>query len=255
MKRAGPPVLALLILLVIWEGGLILGLFNRALFPAPSQIFTTMWELRADFGRAFFETASTTLIAYLLAALLGFALAFGFSLQPLLRRAILPFAIFFQTVPIIAIAPLLVIYFGYGPGTVVASALLVAIFPVLANTLIGLQSISVGDLELFRIYGATPAQFLFRLRLPRAYVSIYSGLKISAGLAVIGSVAGEFVAGGGLGALIDAARTQQRIDIVFAALILLSALGLTLIGLLQLGHRQLNRWRPYGLTLNDGANE
>ncbi|HRO66858.1 MAG TPA: ABC transporter permease subunit, partial [Pseudobdellovibrionaceae bacterium] len=108
-----------------------------------------------------------------------------------------------------------------------------------------------GEVELFRLYRAGPLDVFLKLRLPRAYPSFYAGLKVSAGLAVIGTVTGEFVAGGGLGALIDSARTQQRIDLVFGALILLSLIGLFLIGFLRALNGLINMKRPYGLLLKD----
>ena len=132
-----------------------------------------------------------------------------------------------------------------------AASCVVAIFPVLANSLLGLESVDPGYLELLRVYRASPWQTLWKVRLPAAYPSIYAGLKVAAGLSVIGCVAGEFVAGGGLGAIIDSARTQQRIDMVFAALLLLSALGLSLSAGIRLFNRLLNRYRPYGLHLKD----
>lgn len=251
MRRLLPPALAFFLLVAGCEIGTRTGAVNSALFPSPSMMLAAFSELRADFLGAFAETAVNTLLGFAGSAILGVLLAIVFSLIPWLRRAVLPFAIFFQTVPIIAVAPLLVIYFGFGAGTVVASALIVSLFPVLANTLIGLESVDPGELELFRLYEASRWRILQRLRLPRAYPSVYSGLKIAAGLSVIGAVAGEFVAGGGLGGLIDSARTQQRIDIVFVALLCLSALGLAMIGALRLIHGVINTIRPYGLFLKD----
>jgi NitT/TauT family transport system permease protein len=177
--------------------------------------------------------------------------AIALSLSELLRRAVLPFAIFFQTVPIIAIAPLLVIYFGFGLNTVVASATIVSIFPVLASALIALTSTPEGDLELFRLYRAGRWKTLWNLQLPAAYLGIYTGLRVAAGLAVIGAVVGEFVSGGGLGSMIDSARTQQRIDIVFAAILLLSLIGLALINVLRSIHKLIQTVRPFGLDLKE----
>lgn len=246
-----PPLGALILILLILEIGTRLDLINAALIPPPSAVFETLIEWRADYIQALIETATASLLGLLGSVILGVSLAVALSLWPLAKKAVLPFAIFFQTVPIIAIAPLLVIYFGFGLGTVFASSLIVSVFPVLANTLLGLESVDPGELELFRLYGARGRDVLFRLRLPRAYPSIYAGLKVAIGLSVIGAVAGEFVAGGGLGALIDSARTQQRIDVVFGALLILSALGLAMIGALRLIHRLINLRRPYGLHLQD----
>lgn len=251
MKQLFPPVIAVLLLVGLLEVGVTASFINPALLPPPSDILKTMWIMRGDFWAAFSQTALHTVWAYMLAAVVGSTLAFLFSLFSWARRAVLPFAIFFQTVPIIAISPLLVIYFGFGTATVVTSAVIVSLFPILANTLIGLDSVGTGELELFQLMGANRWQVLRKLRVPAAYVSIYSGLKVSAGLSVIGTVAGEFVAGGGLGGLIDAARTQQRIDIVFSALILLSILGLALIGALRWLHGIMNRWRPFAIQMKE----
>jgi NitT/TauT family transport system permease protein len=186
-----------------------------------------------------------------MSVLLGSFIAVSFSLSPFLRKAVLPFAIFFQTVPIIAIAPLLVIYFGFGAPTVIAASFIVSIFPIIANTLLGLESVEKSKLELFKLYSSSRWQTLWKLQFPSAYTSIYAGLKVSIGLAIIGAIAGEFVAGGGLGAMIDSARTQQRIDIVFGALLLLSFMGLCCIACLKGVHILLQRIRPYGLHLKD----
>lgn len=249
--RFWPPVAALLILLAGCELMVQQDWISATLLPPPSQIWSALLEFKTEVIKACKETAQSALLGYLLAAVLGFTLALAFSLSALLKRAVLPFAIFFQTVPIIAIAPLLIIYLGFGLQTVVVCAAIVAIFPVLANTLIGLESIEQEELDLFRIYSASRLQTFFKLRLPRAYVSIYSGLKVAAGLSVIGTVAGEFVTGSGLGALIDSGRTQQRIDLVFAALVLLSLIGLSLIGLLKLFNFTVVRIRPLNISLKD----
>lgn len=251
MRKILPPLIFFILLLAALEALTSLSILNPALIPPPHLILQSLQENAGDFRSAFFETFTATVIGLLASSALGFTLAIVFSLIPLVRRAVLPFAIFFQTVPIIAIAPLLVIYFGFGLGTVVTSALIVSIFPVLANTLLGLESVDPGYLELFHIQKASPWQILWKLRLPSAYSQIYAGLKVAIGLSVIGTIAGEFVAGGGLGSLIDSARTQQRLDLVYGALILLSLMGWFLILVLQLAQRLINAWRPYGLHLKD----
>jgi NitT/TauT family transport system permease protein len=161
----------------------------------------------------------------------------------LLRRAVLPFCIFFQTVPVVALAPLMVIWFGFGEPTVIASAAIVSFFPVLANTLLGFESASPEHRELFRSFRATRLQTLRRLEFPAAIPSILSGLRIASGLAVIGAIVGEFVGGGGLGALIDSARTQQKIEMVFAAVLLSSLLGLFLVAAAYLAELALHRFK------------
>lgn len=248
MKRATPAVVFLILVLASLELLVKQGLLSETLVPAPTTVLMTMMELKADFSIAFLETFKNVLIGLGLSVLCGGLLAFVFSLSELLRRAILPFAVFFQTVPIIAIAPLLVIYFGFGAPTVIAASFIVSIFPIIANTLMGLESASPAQKELFKIYHASKINILIKLKLPNAYSYIYSGLKISAGLSIIGAIAGEFVSGGGLGALIDSARTQQRVDIVFAALLLLSFMGLLLIGSLAGLNKIILRRRPFAYS-------
>ena len=241
------PIVSFLSLIFLFEALAYFELLNISLFPPPSQVLSVLWELRKDFLMAFFETATSVLIGFAISVFFGLVLATCCSLNTFLRNSILPFAVFFQTVPIIAVAPLLVIYFGFGYPTVIAASSIVCIFPIIANTLIGLENIPKNQDELFKIFKASKWQTLIHLKLPSAYPSIYSGLRIAAGLSVIGAVAGEFVAGGGLGAMIDSARTQQRIDVVFAALVLLSILGLLIIFLVQSLHSSFQKWRPLGL--------
>ena len=252
MKRLNLPALfSFAVVILIFEIAVRMGWLQEFLFPAPSTVLTTLFENKSEFTTAFLETLRGSMSGLILSVVIGTGLAILFSLSNFLRKSVLPFAVFFQTVPIIAIAPLLVIYFGFGMPTVIAASFIVSIFPIIANTLLGLESVSKSELELFKLYGASPLQSLFKLKLPTAYTSIYAGLKVSIGLAIIGAIAGEFVAGGGLGAMIDSARTQQRIDIVFASLGLLSLMGLACIYLLKLLHRSLQKIRPYGFNLKD----
>src|SRR5213075_2138516 len=126
-------------------------------------------------------------------ALFGISIAVFLSSSRGIQRAFFPYAVFFQTVPIVAIAPLLVIWFGYGMRTVIASAFIVSIFPVIANTLTGLLSTDPALRDLFRLYGASPSATLWKLRLPAALPQILTGLRIAGGLAVIGAIVGEFI--------------------------------------------------------------
>ncbi|WP_373997493.1 ABC transporter permease [Bdellovibrio bacteriovorus] len=245
MKRFLPAVISFIVLTLLLELVVQKGLISDTLIPAPTSVLKTLQEMHEDFATAFKETLFNVLAGLALSILIGNLIAFVFSLSDLLKRAILPFAVFFQTVPIIAIAPLLVIYFGFGAPTVIASSFIVSLFPIIANTLMGLESASESQKDLFRIYHASRLQMLLKLRIPSAYSYIYSGLKISAGLSIIGAIAGEFVGGGGLGALIDSARTQQRVDIVFAALLLLSLMGLLFMGTLTAVHKLIVLRRPF----------
>lgn len=213
------------------------------LLPPPSAIFSAFLDEREELWTAFLETATAAILGFFLSFVVGFFLAAILSLSSFVRRAFLPYAIFFQTVPVIAIAPLLVIWFGFGQPTVVVSAFIVSIFPIMASTLLGLQSTDPDLIELFRLYSASRTQRFFKLSLPFALPQIFSGLRIAAGLSVIGAIVGEFIAGGGLGAVVDVARTQQRTDKVFAAVLLSSLLGLLFVAIVNFfSQRALRRW-------------
>lgn len=219
------------------------GVVRAFLLPPPSRVLATLWHDAAELGAATATTAGGAIAGFLLATALGVLFAVALSTSRWIERAFYPYAVFFQTVPIIAIAPLLVIWFGYGTPTVIASALIVSVFPVIANTLAGLRATDPALVDLFRLHGAGRVQTLVKLRLPAALPSILVGLRVAAGLAVIGAIVGELIGGAGLGSVVDVARTQQRTDKVFAAVLMASLLGLGLFGAVSLASRlALARW-------------
>jgi len=212
------------------------------LVPAPSQVIKVFANDR-DLWKATGETALASGAGFLLSAAVGLLIAIVLSSSRTVERMFYPYAVLFQTVPIIAIAPMLVIWIGFGMPTVIASAFIVSVFPVIANAVSGLLSTDPALLDLFRLYGAGRITSLLKLRLPFALPSILTGLRIAAGLSVIGAIVGEFITGGGLGSIIDASRTQQRVDKVFAVLILASALGIGLFGIVNVISRlTLRHW-------------
>jgi NitT/TauT family transport system permease protein len=240
-----PAWIFLVVLLSIWELVVAQEWVASYLLPSPTQIYATTVELWPQIYAATLSTANSIAWGLGLSVLTGITMALLFFAIPIVRRAVLPFCIFFQTVPIISIAPLLVIWFGFGQPTVQASAFIVSLFPILANTLTGLQETDPHLKELFKLYRPSPWQLIFRLQIPSAIPYILTGIKISAGLAVVGAIVGEFIAGGGLGSLIDAARTQQRVDLVFSGVLMSSVLALLLVFLIEIGSRLLLRGRPY----------
>jgi NitT/TauT family transport system permease protein len=196
-----------------------------------------------ELWRATLETALASIMGFLASAIVGMVIAIVLSSAGWVQRAFYPYAVFFQTVPIIAIAPLLVIWIGFGMPTVITSAFIVSVFPVIANTLSGLLSTDPALRDLFRLYGASTIASLLKLRLPYALPNILTGLRVAAGLAVIGAIVGEFITGGGIGGVIDISRTQQRVDKIFAGLLLASLLGITLFGLINaISYFTLRHW-------------
>lgn len=221
------------------------------LLPTPAQIAAALASPDSGFSSAFMDSLTNALAGFLMSVLAGVSLALLLSLSPTLERAFLPVSVFFQTVPIIAIAPLLVIWFGFGAPTVRASAFVVSFFPVLAGSLAGLAATPATRLELFRALGASKIQTLWRLRIPQALPIFFNGLEIAVGLAVIGAVVGEFVAGSGLGSVIDVARTQQRVDLVFAAVILITLMGIGVLTAVKGLKMLLFRVRPFHRAIDE----
>ena len=242
-KRLFPALLPLIAVIAIAEAAVRAGWVRSYLVPAPSSVANAIIENRQELFTALFTTSASALVGFVLSTIICIAIAVFLSSSKPIQRAFYPYAVFFQTVPIIAIAPLLVIWFGYGMKTVIASAFVVSIFPVIANTLNGILSTDPALRDLFKLYGAGTLVTLFKLRFPSALPQILTGLRVASGLAVIGAIVGEFIGGQGLGSVVDVARTQQRVDKVFAAVLLASLLGLALFGLINLvSHFTLRRW-------------
>jgi NitT/TauT family transport system permease protein len=171
--------------------------------------------------------------------LCGLLVALVFSQSRLIQRAVFPYAIFLQTVPIVAIAPLVILWFGNGMFSVSLIAFIISVFPVMTNATAGLTAVDPHLLDLFELYGASRWQTLLKLRLPGAVPHLVVGLKIACGLSVIGSIVGETFAGPGmgrvgLGYLIQLTSGQTKTDYAFAALACSALLGVALFSAVSL---------------------
>lgn len=221
------------------------GIVPSFLFPAPSQVFHAYVQYADYLKGAFFQTLQASLFALGFCVLFGIGSAMLLAASSTLRNIFYPYTVFFQTVPIIAIAPLLVVWLGFGISTVVASGFVVALFPMISSTLTGLTSTDPNLLLLFKSLKAKPLQNFLKLRFPYSLPYVLNGLKISSGLAVIGCIVGEFISGTGLGGLIDEAKNQQNVELIFAALGLASVLGLFFfLGVSYLNYIFLKNWHP-----------
>lgn len=240
-----PPLVTFIALTLAAEGLIRLLGISSYLLPPPSSILKAAVNPahRQALLTALGSTALAATTGFLLSTILGISVAITLSASRWIERAFYPFAIFFQTVPLIAIAPLLVIWTRTPMRAVIASAFIVSIFPVIANALSGLLSVDPALRDLFRLYRGGPIATLWKLRLPSALPQILTGLRIAAGLAVIGTIVGEFFAGGGLGILLQTALKEQRTDLIFAAVLLAAMLGLALFGLINAaGYCLLRHW-------------
>lgn len=234
IRNVFPPVIVFLVVALIAEFIVRRGFVPQYLVPAPTSVIRSLRINTAELFAALGSTAVASLIGFALSAVGGIAIAILLSAGGWVQRAFYPYAVFFQTVPIVAIAPLLVIWFGLDRDAVIASSFIVSIFPVIANTLTGLRSTDPPLRDLFKLYGAGSMATLFKLRVPFALPNILTGLRIAAGLAVIGAIVGEFITGTGLGGLIQVSQTQQKVEKVFATLLLSSLLGIALFALINI---------------------
>lgn len=242
------PIVTFIIVIALWEA--VVALFNIPVWEVPSPLKVAQVAVqRTDvLAAATWTTTKAALIGFAASAIVGIACGMILSLTRWIERSVYPFTIFLQTVPLVAVAPLLVLWFGPGLPSVSISAFIVSLFPVIANTFAGMRSVDPALRDLFGLYGASPIARLLKLRLPHALPDILTGLRIAAGLSVIGAIVGEFVAGladerAGLGVLVLSANRNLQTATVFAAVILASLLGLALFLAVQLtGHLLLRRW-------------
>ncbi len=244
MQLIAPPLVTFVASTLLAEFVIRASSVSPLLLPAPSAIVAAAWRQHESLFPALSMTTAAVLLGLALSCISGVLIAIILSASRWVERAFYPYAVFFQVVPIVAIAPLLVIWFGYGLKPVVAAAFIVSVFPVIANTLTGLLSVDEGWRDLLKVYGAGPLTTLWKLKLPAALPYVFTGLRIASGLAVIGAIVGEFVGGGGLGIIVLGAIREQT-DLVFAAVLYASFLGLVLFGIVGLASSlTLRHWHP-----------
>jgi NitT/TauT family transport system permease protein len=251
--RALLPAIFLVGLLGTWEAMVRAAAIPPYVLPSPSLIGATLvndWPL---LSRALTVTLVTTLEGLALALVGGVGLALLFARSRTVERVLYPYAVILQVTPIIAIAPLLLIYTSSGT-TVLICAWIVAFFPILSNTTTGLAATDRNLLALFQLYGASNWQVLWHLRMRAALPYLLAGLRIGGGLSLIGAVVAEIAAGsagagGGLAYRIVEAQYRLNIPRMFAALILLAAAGIAIFAALSgLSHLMLRRWHESALA-------
>lgn len=248
VQRVVYPLLVGLFLLALWQG-LVSGLeLPPYLVPSPGLMLKTLIQDWATLGLALWVTLKITLFAFALAVVVGVLISFLFVQSRLIETALFPYAVLLQVTPIVAVAPLIIIWVRDATLSMVICAALVALFPIISNTTLGLRSVEPDLQNYFRLNRATRWQSLVRLRIPSALPYFFGGLRISSGLALIGAVVAEFVAGtGGTGAglayQILQAGFQLNIPRMFAALLLISLTGVALFALMAwLSRRALSGW-------------
>jgi NitT/TauT family transport system permease protein len=231
VKRVLPPLIAFFVFIGGWQ--LIVGLLNLPVYlvPKPTDIVSAAWLNKGDLWVSVSTTAIEAIVGFVLSVVLGVLGAILLASSKLIEKSVYPYAIILQTIPIVAVAPLIVIWFDAGMNAIVIIAFLIGFFPMLSNTLIGLNATDHNMSNLFYLYNANPFQTMWKLRIPAALPYIIAGLKISCTLCVIGAIVGEYIAGiggdkGGLGYAITNAAARLKTAYLFACGLSASVLGI-----------------------------
>lgn len=228
------------------SSGLLADLFGLESFlvPSPAEIGSVLWTERGILFENARVTAVEIVAGFLVALAAGIAVAILFHLSGLLRRAGYPLVVASQTIPVIVIAPVLVVWFGYGIGPKLAVIALICFFPIAVNTLDGLRAVDPDAVKMMRSLDAGRARIFFAVEAPTALPLAFSGARIAAAVAVIGAVFGEWAGSdAGIGHLMLQDNAQLKTARMFAAVVVLSAIALAIYGLLGLLERRVIRWR------------
>ena len=244
-----PPLGSFGIFLLVWHLAVAFFRVEPFLLPGPAAVAKAVIAHLSPLLHAARLTATGALGGFALSLVVGFLVALLFSQSRLIERSLYPYAIFLQTVPIVALAPLIILWIGHGMWGVVAVSFILSLFPVIANTTTGLTAVHADLLDLFALNDASTLQVMVKLRIPNAVPHFLDGARISCGLSVIGAIVGEFFAGYGaedfgLGYLIILTNAQTKTDYLFASILFSTLLGLSFFAVVSLARQVvLRRWR------------
>ncbi len=242
-RAAGAPLLALAVLIAVWEAWVRLREVREYLLPAPSAVGAALVDDPGRYASAAAETAAAAAGGLVIATAGAMVLAIAMAHSRAVERALYPPALLLKLTPIVAVYPLFTIWFGFGLWPKMLVAALITFFPTLVNAVVGLRSVDPAALDLLRSLDASPRQVLVRLRFPSALPYLFAALRISVPLALIGAVVAEFLSGdGGMGQLILIANGDLDTPTLFAAVFVLVALGVLLTGVLAYSERRVLFW-------------
>ena len=243
VRRFGPPLALVAILLGGWEAYARSSGVSPFVLPAPSQVLGALWDFRSEAIRHAIPTLVETLVGFSLSIAGATAVAVALDRVAWARRAVEPLLVGSQTVPIVAIAPLIVVWFGFGLLPKVLVVVLVTFFPITIALLDGFASTTAEATELLRSFGASAGQTFRKVRWPSGLPAFFTGLRISASYAVLAAVIGEYVgATEGLGIWMQLSQRSFRTDLVFAAILLTAVLSIGLYGLVVITERATIPW-------------
>jgi len=237
------PFWLIIVLIIGWDICIRLFKIPQYLIPTPWQVVQQLYKEWPMLWRESLPTLYATLGGFVLSALVGVPIAMWIAYSRLVESFVYPLLVFSQSVPKVAIAPLFVVWFGFGVIPKVIAAFLLGFFPVIVATVQGFKSIESDVIDLARSMGASPLKVFIKFRLPQAMPAIFSGLKVSVTLAVVGAVVGEFVgSNSGLGYVLQKANGTFDLPLMFAALVILSMIGVLLFLMLELIERWVLPW-------------
>jgi len=243
IKNNSQTILTFIIVLLVWHFGVVLFGVKEFILPTPIAAIQTLFQGKfrwpMNFMTTFYEVVGGFLISGLVGVILGIAVVWS----EWLKRTILPLLVFLNSLPKIAVAPLFMIWFGYGILPNILIVFLISFFPVVINTATGLMAVEEDLLDLVNYLHATKWQKMRKIQLPNSLPYVFSGLKIAATTAVTGAIVGEFVASDkGLGSVIIASQTTLATPVIFGSLILITVIGMVLFGFVGIMERTLMPW-------------
>ncbi|KAB8139336.1 ABC transporter permease [Gracilibacillus oryzae] len=244
IRKSWLPVTVILFIIIIWELSSRFFAIPDWILPAPTGIMTEALAGWADYQHHIFSTIQLTIYGFLLGVTIGLLIAIALHLMPKLREALYPLLIMSQNIPIIVLAPLLVIWFGFGLTPKLIIIVLVCFFPIAVATIDGLRQTNPELIHYMKMAGATNKQIFTKLELPHALPSIFSGLKISATYSVMGAVISEWLgANQGIGVYMTLASSSFRTDRVFVAILFIMILCMLFFAIIIGLEKLLIRWR------------
>ncbi|KKX25062.1 ABC transporter permease [Rhizobium sp. LC145] len=238
-----PAIFLFVAILALWQAAVSWGGLKPYLLPSPKSVTQAMFDPSINWWVHIWATGLAILGAFVLAAGSGIVLGTMIAWSPVISRALMPFLVFLNTLPKVAIAPLFLIWVGYGIFPNILMGALIGFFPVVINTAVGLSQIDHDMVDLGRVFSAPKWKVFAKIRIPNAYPYILSALKVTATSAVVGAIVGEFVASQtGLGYVIVTSQSSMNTALAFASLIYISIIGLLLFAAVGLMSRYLAPW-------------
>lgn len=243
-SKAGPPIVAVLLLLVIWQVSVMIFHVEKWILPSPINVVREAWLNAPTLLRHTWATLQLTLMGFAFGSVFGLLIAMLLHPIPLVKRALYPLIIISQNVPTIALLPLLMIWFGFGLLPKIVVITLVCFFPITIATMDGLMQTDRTMLRYMRMAGATRMQLFWKLELPAALPSLFSGLKIAATYSVLSSIVAEWLGSDkGIGLYMTIQKAGYRTDRMFVAIFIIVAMSLMMFGIVQFIERRVIHWQ------------